>query len=216
MAERVYSGVSAATRVAARRRLLLDAAFARMAEDDGRGSSIDQLCRDASLNKRYFYESFADLTQLEHAVVDELAAQLLAIGLEAANAGRDAGHSTEQLSRATMTAVLGYLVEDPRRARVLFGPTVGGQRAAEHRKATVRWLARELAKFGHVFHGATSSEPVAEVAAALLIGGSMEVVLSWLDGDIAMSLDQLVDYLAGLWVILGDGAVALARRAASR
>ncbi len=70
---RSYLGASAADRVAGRRRRLMDVAFELMASDGWSNVTIELLCRTAKLNKRYFYESFADLEQLVAAVVDELA-----------------------------------------------------------------------------------------------------------------------------------------------
>lgn len=207
---RSYQGESAETRVSARRRRLLDAGFEWMAAEGWRHVTIDSLCRRARLNKRYFYESFADLDAVADAVVDELAANLLAIGLEAAHTAQKAGLTTDALARVVMKAVIGWLVGDPRRARVLFSEINDTSRAQSHRKAVIRQLAHELSAFGHAFHGAPAPQPIAQAGAALLIGGSIEALLSWLDGDIGMPLDEFIDDIAGFWVAVGSAAVTTA------
>jgi AcrR family transcriptional regulator len=212
---RTYSGASAGDRAGARRRTLLDAGFALLTSEGARLVTIDGVCRAAGLNKRYFYESFADLDALMTAVVDEVAATLTTIGLGAARTARDAGLATDLVARAAMTAVVTYLVGDPRRARLLFTELADNPRATAHRRSVIRGLARELSTFGHEYHGATVAEPSAELGSALLVGGSIEILLGWLDGTIAMPLAQLIDELAALWVVVGDGAVSRARAAAA-
>jgi AcrR family transcriptional regulator len=211
---RTYSGASAGDRAGARRRTLLDAGFALLTSEGARLVTIDGVCRAAGLNKRYFYESFADLDALMTAVVDEVAATLTTIGLGAARTARDAGLATDLVARAAMTAAVTYLVGDPRRARLLFTELADNPRATAHRRSVIRGLARELSAFGHEYHGATVAAPSAELGSALLVGGSIEILLGWLDGTIAMPLAQLIDELAALWVVVGDGAVSRARAAA--
>lgn len=209
---RPYQGESAENRVTTRRRTLVDTGFTLMAAEGWRSVTIDSLCRRAKLNKRYFYESFADLDAVADAVVDELAAKLLAIGLEAAHAAQTENLATDALARVVMKAVIGWLVGDPRRARVLFSEVSDNPRAQSHRKLVIRQLAHELSAFGHKFHEAPEPQPIAQAGAALLIGGSIEALLSWLDGDIEMSLDEFIDAIAGFWVAVGSAAVETATR----
>lgn len=187
-----------------------------MAAEGWRFVTIDGLCRRAQLNKRYFYESFADLDAVADAIVDELAASLLAIGLEAARVAQKADMPTEVLARHVMQAVIGWLVGDSRRARVLFSEVSDNPRAQAHRKLVIRQMAHELSAFGHQYHGARQPYPIAQAGAALLIGGSIEALLSWLDGDIAMPLDAFIDDIAGFWVAVGTAAVARAGAGKSR
>lgn len=209
---RPYLGESAENRIGARRQQLLETAFALMASDGWRQVSIDSLCREAKLNKRYFYESFANLDELAAAVVDDIAAQLLAISLPVAARASAAGESTEVIAYQVLRPVIEYLTDDERRARVLFTEVVDSPQALAHRQAAVQSLAQSLSDFGHEHHKADGqTDPIAAVTAALLVGGTMEVILSWLDGRIEMSRDQLIEDIAALWIMAGDGAAARAR-----
>lgn len=209
---RPYLGESAENRIGARRQQLLETAFALMASDGWRQVSIDSLCREAKLNKRYFYESFANLDELAAAVVDDIAAQLLAISLPVAARASAAGESTEVIAYQVLRPVIEYLTDDERRARVLFTEVVDSPQALAHRQAAVQSLAQSLSDFGHEHHKADGqTDPIAAVTAALLVGGTMEVILNWLDGRIEMSRDQLIEDIAALWIMAGDGAVARAR-----
>lgn len=205
---RPYLGESAEDRISARRRLLIDAAFDCMAVEGGwRQTSIAGLCRVAQLNKRYFYESFADLDELAGAVVDDLVAQLLAVSTEVAGVGLGEGFGTEQLARSVLSSAVGWLVEDPRRATVLFATASDHPRAQAHRREAVDALAAGLSAFSVEYHRAPERLPIVEVGSALLVGGSIEAVLRWLDGSADLSFDELIDDLAAFWVAIGSTAV---------
>lgn len=209
---RPYLGESAENRISARRQQLLETGFALMASDGWRQMSIDALCREAKLNKRYFYESFVNLDALAAAVVDDIAARLTAIGMAAVAKAREQGLATEALARDVMQDVIIFLTEDERRARVLFTEVVDSPQALAHRQLAIQGLAQSLSAYGHEHHEAGElTDPIGELAAALLVGGSMEAILNWLDGRISMTREQLIDDLAALWVIAGDGAAARAR-----
>ena len=194
----------------------MDVGFELMASDGWRNVTIDLLCRTAKLNKRYFYESFADLDELVAAVVEELAAAVIARGVGAAAEAAVRSYDTNALARHTLGAVVGYLLDDPRRAHVLFREVHQTPRAEAHRRATIRRLASVLSAYGHEHHKARGTDPIAGVASALLIGGSIEAILESIDGEIAMSRERLIDNLAALWIAVGDSAAVRAKTRAAR
>ncbi|MBC7174239.1 MAG: TetR/AcrR family transcriptional regulator, partial [Polyangiaceae bacterium] len=120
-----------------------------MASDGWRQVTIQSLCREASLNKRYFYESFEDLDALASAVVDEISEGLVKTAFEVATAARAAGSTTEALAREVMRVVIEYLTDDARRARVLFTEVADSPRAIAHRRAVIHGLAHALSAYGH-------------------------------------------------------------------
>ena len=63
--QRSYAGLSADARRQIRRERLLDAAMDVMARNEWRSATVDKVCTAANLNKRYFYESFTDLDDLD-------------------------------------------------------------------------------------------------------------------------------------------------------
>lgn len=208
---RAYQGKSAEERVAARRGKLLEAAFTLMAEDGWRGVTIEVLCQQAALNKRYFYENFSALDEVVAAIVDGLAQEIIQQSFAVARAAREQGLSTPEVAQQALGAVITYITDDPRRARVLFSEVSESPSAIAHRKLTVKSLALALAAYGQEHHGQTTTDPIADIGSALLVGGSIEVIMAWLKGDIATSREQLIADLSQLWVYAGDGAVEIAR-----
>lgn len=215
---RPFLGESAENRVESRRRLLMDQAFLLLADDQWRHASIAGLCRDVGLNKRYFYESFAGLDVLEDAVVEDLTATLLQRGFVSAAQAQQQGLDTDALARHVLGDCLAWLVDDPRRARVLFAKASDNPRARDQRNKVITQLAQALASFGVSYHQPRNGvvtltefhNQLANLGASILIGGSIESILRWLDGEISMSFDSFVDYLARFWVVMGNAAVSMA------
>lgn len=207
---RSYGGRSAEQRRVERRGKLIDAALDVMAANEWRAITVDKLCATAALNKRYFYESFADLDAVAAAAVDDIAAGVSAVTLSAA--ADTATESLEKQAAAAVGAVVRHLVTDPRRARVLLGGVAASPALHHHRAAVMRGLTRVLVANARTVHGVElEKDPLAEVAPAFVIGGTAEAILAYVDGRAQVSLDGLVESLTTLWLITGNGAADVAR-----
>lgn len=203
---RTYGGMTGDERTAERRAALVDAAFALVAEHGWRALRIDALCREAGLNKRYFYESFDGLDAVVAAVTQQVAGDAIAVTLAAVDEGPSDGEAT----RRGIRAFVGHLTDDPRRARVLFGAVPAGEAADVHRTEALRQLIATAAATGRSLHD-LADDAFTDLVAAMLVGGTSQAVLDWLDGRIASSQDELVDHLATLWQLIGDGVAAYVR-----
>ncbi len=202
---RTYAGQTGEERAAERRGALLDAAFVLVAEGGWGALRVDPVCRAAGLNKRYFAESFASADALAAALTDRLAQEALAAALAAIDLERP----DEEQTRRAVAAFVVALTEDPRRARVLFGAVPDGDRAAAHRAAALREVIVTVASVGRRLRS-MGEDPLVELTAALLVGGTSQAVLDWIDGRIPSTRDELVDDLVALWHVVADGAAARA------
>ena len=177
-----------------RRVLLIDAAFALFG-DEGEGAvSVRSVCRQSSLNTRYFYESFVDTDELLGAVYDLVAAGLNS-EVEAAITATD-GTDVERL-RAGIRAVLGFSSADPRRGRVLFtearaNPVLTAQRTIA--QDTLRQMMLSERQQAHPGDDPTATH----VAAAMYTGAMAELAQQWLTGDLGADLDAVVDHAVRL------------------
>ncbi len=205
-----YRGLSAAERRRERRGRLVGAALEIMALDQWRTATVDQVCAAAGLNKRYFYESFSDLDGLASAVVDDIAADVGTATLEAF--ARAIGEPLERQALLSVSALVRELVRDPRRARVLLGGVAATPAVAAHRATVMNGLTQILIAQARLIHGVElESDPLAQVAPAFVVGGTAEAILSFVNGTATITLDQLINELTALWLIVGDGASAVAR-----
>ncbi len=210
---RPYQGASAQARIQQRRQQLMDIGFEAMASEEWRSMSINQLCRLAGLNKRYFYESFAGLEDVAAAVTEELSAKLVYIAFTKATEGTQAKLSNLEVSQKVMQALVEYLTDDPRRARVLFGEVADNPVAKANRRRIINNLATAVSSYGHVHYEAgNQTDPIASLVSSMLVGGTIEAILNWLDGGIAMTREQFIDDIATLWNINGDAAAAIGRK----
>src|SRR3954467_5371936 len=81
--QRTYGGVSADERIAGRRARLLDAGLELFGTRGFTTTGVKDVCREAGLTDRYFYESFNDGTDLFLAVFDRLTDELFRAVAEA-------------------------------------------------------------------------------------------------------------------------------------
>ncbi len=208
--QRAYGGQSAQERRRQRRSRLLDAAVDAMARNEWRGVTVDKLCAAAGLNKRYFYESFTDVDALSAAVVDDIAEEVRAATLAAVGDVLEQPLETQAL--AGVAAAVRALVDDPRRARVLLAGVAASPELQAHRNTVMHRLTDVLIDHGRAVHGVElESDPLAKVAPSFIVGGTAEAILAFVNGDVDLSLDELIGQLATLWLITGNGAVQVAR-----
>ncbi len=203
---RTYGGQTADERSAQRAGDMIAAAFALVAEHGWRDLSIESVCREAKLNKRYFYETFRGLDTLIAAVVNQLADDAIAITL----AALDPAMSLATVAWVSVSTFVTHLTDDPRRARVLFGAVPAADAAAGHRASAVRQLIGTVAAQGRSIHDLTE-DPIVPLTAAILIGGTSQAVLDWLDGQFDGTRQQLIEDLTIIWQGIADTAAATSR-----
>ena len=203
---RTYGGLTGEERAEQRRGALLDAAFTLVADAGWGALKVDSVCREAGLNKRYFAESFASADVLGA----ELTQRIARDAQQAALAAVDLEHPDDEQTHRAVAAFVAALTEDPRRARVLFGAVPDGDRVAVHRATALREVIATVATVGRRLRG-LDEDPLVELAAAMMVGGTSQAVLDWLDGRIDCSRERLADDLVALWHVLADGAAARAR-----
>lgn len=211
-----YAGSSAAERKAERRARLLATALELLGTEGWSGTTVRAVCAGAKLNPRYFYESFEDLDALVVALFDEVVLDTSRALLAAAAQAPEG--DAQAAARAAIGTFVTHVTDDPRVARVLFAEALGNEALARRRLDAMHEMWGIIATFGRGYYGvADDTDPIAEVAAALLVGGMTELLLAWLDGRIAITREQLVEDVTALFVVTAEGAVAIARaRAGSR
>jgi AcrR family transcriptional regulator len=208
---RVYGGVSGPDRAAERRARLLEAALQLVGTDGAQAATVRAVCAQAGLIPRYFYESFAGRDELVAALLEDVAGQATARVLAAVAAAPD--DAPAKVS-AAIGAFVDLLDEDPRRARVLFTEGIGGPLTAQ-RLQLERAFAAVIAAQGREFYGtAPGDDRIVDVTALLLASGLGSLMLAWLQGELPLTRDELVEDVTALFVAAGEAAVGIARRRA--
>ena len=173
-----WSGVPLEDRQALRRDELVAAGVQLLGEESGPAVTVRAACRQAGLTERYFYESFADRDEFVRAVYDDVCTRAMSTLMSATT------------PREAVERFVALMVDDPVRSRVLLlAPAVEPvlvQSGAEWMPGFIDLLQRKLTQIG---------DPVRQkMIATGLIGGLTTLFTAYLDGSLAATREQFIDY----------------------
>lgn len=191
---RRYGGVDAAERRRERQRKLLDAGLAVFGTRGYHLSTVRDICVQAGLTERYFYESFKTLGELFDAVYSELRGQVQQRVMTSVIAQGLAQPDALAMGESSLRAWYTYLHEDPRRARIMLIDAVAvsesGMRGAEAAinefkgmlRTFVTMLYPDLAKFGLDM----------DVTIAGLAGATIYIAKNWAQSGFKQSSEEVL------------------------
>ncbi len=169
-------------------------------------TSVRAVAAAAAVNSRYFYESFGSREDLLYCVYQRIVTDIFTKASQAA-----AGETTiEAQARATVRAAWTAVTEDRRKARIVALEMVGvSDRLERLRRETRQALAQLTADNALSIAGSgvrLRLDPV--LTARFLIGGVVEVLLEWINGDLDASVDEVVEHFTTLFTAAAYAAVA--------
>jgi AcrR family transcriptional regulator len=169
-------------------------------------TSVRSLSAAAALNSRYFYESFGGREDLLYAVYQRIVTDIFTRAAEAT--ARET--NLEAQARAGLRAAWTAVTEDRRKARVVAIEVVGvSERLERLRQETRQALAQLTADNAMKRAGQGIKlrlDPV--LTARFLMGGVVEVLLEWINGDLDASADEVVEHFTALFTAAASAAVA--------
>lgn len=177
-----WSGVPLPDRQALRRDELIAAGVTLLGSAGGPALTVRAVCRDAGLTERYFYESFSDRDEFVRAVYDDVCNR-------AVTALMSAGTPREAVER-----FVALMVDDPVRGRVLL-------LAPQVEAVLIHSGAEWMPSFIELLQGKLTaiSDPVLQkMTATGLIGALTALFTAYLDGRLAASREQFIDYCVEL------------------
>ncbi len=207
----VYGGQSAEQRRAERRAQLLDAGLDLIGTQGWSATTVRGVCSRAKLTSRFFYESFEDLDALAVAVFDQVTEEAATKVVEAvAAAPKD---DPQAQVHAAIDTFVRVLTDDPRRARITFIEALGSEAMLERRLATASTFAQLIAAQTRAsVDSSATKDPLVDLIARLLTGGLAELLVTWLQEEIEIDREQLIDDCVALFVVTAESAVAIARQ----
>lgn len=204
--EKPYAGKLLDERKAERRRRFVEAGMEILGTPGTSPPSVRSVCREAGLNSRYFYESFASLDELLVAVYDEIAAQGAARMLRAAQASDG---TVRGCVAGLLDAFLGMAIEDPRAMRIGYTEAWGSEVLMRRRVESLHECAQWLTST--VIRNATTPPPdrvAVAVAANVVVGGLLQAILGWMDGRLDLDEATLSEAITAAAVGALDQAMA--------
>ena len=201
-----WNGLSTEERQRERRQLLIDAAYELLATEGSSGTTVRAVCAHARLNPRYFYESFTDLDELVVAVYDDVLRQLQRRVATAVAAAAD----DDEAMRVSVEATVHFVDEDRRRGRILYIEALGNEALNIRRVQSGAGLV-ELVQQDHSRRdGQLHDARIGRLGAAVLVGGFTELLVSWLDGRVDLTPEQLIHDATEVFLAIRDATRALA------
>jgi len=165
-----------------RRADLLTAGVALLGAAAGPALTVRAVCKQAGLTERYFYESFTDRDQFVRAIYDDVCTRAMA-ALESAATPREA---VEQF--------VAMMVDDPVRGRVLLLAPAAEQVLV---RSGAEWMPNFIALLQRKLTAIT--DPVTQkMAATSLVGGLTALFTAYLDGRLAASRQQFIDFCVAM------------------
>jgi AcrR family transcriptional regulator len=149
---------------------------------------VTAVCERARLTPRYFYESFSCRDDLAVAifdgVIDEITREVMA----------SKPTNPVELLRATATAFVTMVSEDPRKGRATFVEALGSEAMTRRRIEGMHWFARRLATQARAGRRLRKAEArQLETASLIAAGGLVETITAWLDGVLDSPPEQIVN-----------------------
>lgn len=197
--QRSYGGLSAVERQARRRAQLIEACLEVIRQGGLAGISIESVCAEAGLGKRYFYENFADRDTLLLAVADRLF-ETVALNIEADITGVD---DLSERTRTIVQSLIRTLRDDPRLARLYIEAPGNPALLTRRNEATtgfslamVDWLMpQESPEF--------PDHRARELVARMIVAGTTDLVTQWLAGTVEAEEELIVDTIVALGLRAG-------------
>jgi AcrR family transcriptional regulator len=204
-APRLYRGMSAAERHAQRRERLLEAGLELFGTHGYAATSIRAVSAAASLNSRYFYESFSSREDLLWHVYRRIIGENVAAVIEAT-----AGAQTiEEQARAGLRASWKLMAEDPRKARIVALEVVGvSKRLEEMRRESRHAFADILVRNAMAIAGGSVTlrmDPV--LTARSLMGALVQVLADWVNGDVDTPVEDIVEHFTRMFTAVAFASV---------
>lgn len=165
-----------------RRQRLLDAGLALFGERGYAKVPIEMLCASASVATRHFYQQFNSREALLQAVFDQVFEGAIGAMRKALAQPERTAH--QRASDAIGQAVV-FLLEDPRRGRVLCVESVGVSAAMEaHRRGAIHALASIIRHYAQSLADAGAlPQRDYHIPAVALVGVFNELITEWLASD---------------------------------
>ena len=179
---RLYRGVSPAERRAQRRERLLQAGLEVFGTHGYANSSIRAICAEASLNSRYFYESFSSREELLYQLYTDIVHEIASV-VQRATAHAE---TIEEQARAGLRAAWTIITEDRRKAKVIAVEVVGvSDRLERLRRNNRHAFADILVQNSRLITGDAvplRMDPV--LTARSLMAAVLDIQIDWINGDV--------------------------------
>lgn len=200
---RTFKGMAPEDRQRERRERFMEAGFEAFGLRGYHSVTVREICAEAKLTERYFYESFKDREALFSAIY-ERQVSLLRERVDAALSR----HSPDPraMTRATLGEFFTVLRDDPRMTRVLFVDVLTISPAVEKQsRAAIHSWGRMFEQVAHLMFPRIRDSGLDPTIIALgLVGACINIAMSWVSGGFQEPVERIRDNCYAIF----DGLIA--------
>lgn len=199
---RRFRGVSAEQRVRRRREQLLEAGLEMFGTRGFHAVGVRDICAEAKLTERYFYESFANREALFSAVYERAVAR---VREAISSAISEAPPQLTPMARAGLRAYLETLQAEPRMARILLIDvlSVGADAGNQSLLATRSFADLVRAMMQELYPGLDHTHLEAQLLANGLVGSTLFLVMQWAFNGFQEPLEHILEHCVLFYEALG-------------
>ena len=202
--ERQFKGMSLTERKLARREKLIEAGIEAYGNHGFFSVTVKDICNEAKLTERYFYESFKKSEDLFQTIFLQLIEQLQQTVMSGV---MQATPEPKNMIRSGLTAIFTMLKNDPRVARIIYVDAMLVQELHNH--ATIH---ETMGRFDRLIQSFVTlmlpqikrSEQEISLVATGLNGYVTQIAIRWVMGGFNQSLEEIVSACEVVFVSLID------------
>lgn len=202
--ERQFKGMSLSERKLARREKLIEAGIEAYGTHGFFSVTVKDICNEAKLTERYFYESFKKSEELFQVIFLQLIEQLQQTVMQGV---MQAAPDPKNMIRGGLTAIFTMLKNDPRVARIIYIDAMLVQELHNH--ATIHETMGRFDRLIYSFvtlmmpHIERSEQEISLVATGLN-GYVTQIAVRWVMGGFKQSLEEIVSACEIVFISLID------------
>ncbi|MEM9738543.1 MAG: TetR/AcrR family transcriptional regulator [Pseudomonadota bacterium] len=197
---RDYGGISVEVRKAERRQRIIQAAISVYAEVGYHRATVREICKQAGLTARYFYESFEDGEALFEACYEHVLEVFISKAVAAAIDFSDDRHAQIRTFQRTY---FNELKERPVFAQVFLMDLASVSPHVHKRfSRSVDMIAGQFPGHMPIDH---DDEGVCDIVRRALAGGVVHIAKRWVDEDFATPIDTLLEATRVLYGLSESG-----------
>ncbi|MFW2077851.1 TetR/AcrR family transcriptional regulator [Acinetobacter sp. ULE_I010] len=202
--ERQFKGMSLSERKLARKEKLIEAGIEAYGNHGFFSVTVKDICNEAKLTERYFYESFKKSEDLFQTIFLQLIEQLQQTVM---NGVMQAAPEPKNMIHSGLTAIFTMLKNDPRVARIIYVDAMLVQELHNH--ATIH---ETMGRFDRLIHSFVMlmlpqidrSEQEISLVATGLNGYVTQIAVRWVMGGFKQSLEEIVSACETVFISLID------------
>ncbi|MGE8684784.1 MAG: TetR/AcrR family transcriptional regulator [Acinetobacter sp.] len=200
--ERQFKGLSLSERKQARREKLIEAGIEAYGSHGFFSVTVKDICQEAKLTERYFYESFKKSEQLFQTIflklIDELQQNVMQAIMQAST-------DPKKMIEAGLIALLMTLKNNPRMARIIYIDAMLVQEL--HNQATIHETMSRFDRMIHAFvmlmmPNIDRSEREISMIATGLNGYVTQIAIRWVMSDYKQPMEEVLSSCSAVFLAL--------------